>query len=48
MMGGESFDPASEHYTDQAESFIKGKCKDINFYKEDVLKKAQRSYHPGE
>jgi acyl-homoserine lactone acylase PvdQ len=48
MTGGESFDPASTHYTDQATGFIEGKFKDINFYKEDVLKKAQRSYFPGE
>ncbi|RYZ29355.1 MAG: acylase, partial [Chitinophagaceae bacterium] len=48
MTGGESFDPSSKHYTDQASGFIEGKFKDINFYKEDVLKNAQRSYHPGE
>lgn len=48
MTGGESFDPASPHFTDQASGFIHGKFKDVNFYKEDVLKNAQRSYHPGE
>lgn len=48
MTGGESFDPASRHYTDQAAGFVEGKFKDINFYKEDVLKKARRSYYPGE
>jgi acyl-homoserine-lactone acylase len=48
MTGGESFNPASVHYTDQAHGFLEGKFKEINFYKEDVLKKAQRSYHPGE
>lgn len=48
MTGGESFDPASKHYTDQAQGFLEGKFKDIHFYKEDVLKNAQRSYHPGE
>jgi len=48
MTGGESFDPSSKHYTDQAAGFIEGKFKDIHFYKEDVLKNAQRSYHPGE
>lgn len=48
LTGGESFDPSSKHYTDQASGFVEGKFKDINFYKEDVLKKAQRSYHPGE
>jgi acyl-homoserine lactone acylase PvdQ len=48
MTGGESFHPSSTHFTDQARGFIEGKFKDINFYKEDVLKNAQRTYHPGE
>jgi acyl-homoserine lactone acylase PvdQ len=48
MTGGESFDPASPHFTDQAEGFLEGKFKDIHFYKEDVLKHAKRTYHPGE
>jgi acyl-homoserine lactone acylase PvdQ len=47
MTGGESFDPASLHYTDQAAGFIEGRFKEINFYKEDVMKQAKRSYHPG-
>ncbi|HEX2609175.1 MAG TPA: penicillin acylase family protein [Flavisolibacter sp.] len=48
MTGGESFDPASPHFTDQAEGYINGKFKDVLFYKEDVLKQAVRTYHPGE
>jgi acyl-homoserine-lactone acylase len=48
MTGGESFNPASKHFTDQASGFVEGKFKDINFYREDVLKKAERTYHPGE
>lgn len=48
LTGGESFDPSSKHYTDQAEGYIEGKFKDVNFYKSDVLKKAERTYHPGE
>ncbi|MBB1287261.1 penicillin acylase family protein [Flavisolibacter sp. BT320] len=48
MTGGESFDPASPHFTDQAEGFLEGKFKDIFFYKEDVLKNAKRTYKPGE
>ncbi len=47
LTGGESFDPLSPHYTDQAEGYIEGKFKDINFYKDDVLKNAVRRYHPG-
>jgi len=47
ITGGQSFDPASKHFTDQAEGFINGKFKDVLFYKADVLKHAERSYHPG-
>jgi len=48
LTGGESFDPSSEHFTDQAEMFVTGKFKDIYFYKEDVMKHAERTNHPGE
>jgi acyl-homoserine-lactone acylase len=48
ISGGESFDPSSKHFTDQAELFIEGKFKDVWFYKEDVMKHIENSYHPGE
>jgi acyl-homoserine lactone acylase PvdQ len=48
VTGGQSFDPASKHYADQAEMFINGNFKDVLFYKEDVLKNVERKYHPGE
>ncbi|RFS17966.1 penicillin acylase family protein [Emticicia sp. C21] len=48
LAGGESGDPKSPHFKDQAEMYTKGQFKDILFYKEDVLKNAERSYHPGE
>ncbi|WP_448698985.1 penicillin acylase family protein [Mucilaginibacter sp. AW1-3] len=48
ITGGQSFDPASKHFTDQAQMYIDGKFKDVLFYKEDVLKHAERTYHPGE
>lgn len=48
LVSGESFDPASKHFTDQAEGYLTGKFKDIYFYKADVLKHAQRQYKPGE
>ena len=48
ITGGESFDPSSAHFTDQAEGFINGHFKDVWFYKTDVLKHAVKSYHPGE
>jgi len=47
ITGGESFDPSSGHFTDQAAGYINGHFKDVLFYKADVLKHATRSYHPG-
>ncbi|MDB4927163.1 penicillin acylase family protein [Mucilaginibacter sp.] len=48
ITGGQSFDPKSKHFTDQADGYINGKFKDVLFYKDDVLKHAEKSYHPGE
>ncbi|WP_429398348.1 penicillin acylase family protein [Mucilaginibacter lappiensis] len=48
MTGGQSFDPSSKNFTDQAQGFIDGKFKDVLFYKSDVLKHAQKTYHPGD
>jgi len=48
LAGGESGDPNSKHFTDQALMYTKGQFKDVLFYKEDVLKHAERTYHPGE
>jgi acyl-homoserine-lactone acylase len=48
LAGGESGDPNSKHFGDQAEMYTKGQFKDVLFYKEDVLKHAERTYHPGD
>lgn len=48
LAGGQSGDPASKHFKDQAEMYTKGKFKEVLFYKEDVEKNAERTYHPGE
>lgn len=48
LAGGESGDPNSKHFNDQALMYTKGQFKDVLFYKEDVLKHVERSYHPGE
>ena len=48
LAGGESGDPSSKHFNDQLEMYTKGKFKDVLFYKEDVMKNAERTYHPGE
>ena len=46
ITGGQSFDPKSKHFADQAAGYINGKFKDVLFYKADVLKHVERSYHP--
>jgi acyl-homoserine lactone acylase PvdQ len=48
LAGGESGDPSSKHFTDQAEMYTKGQFKEVLFYKEDVLKHIEKNYHPGE
>ena len=48
LAGGESGHPSSPHFNDQQEMYTKGKFKEVLFYKEDVLKHMERSYHPGE
>jgi acyl-homoserine-lactone acylase len=47
ITGGQSFDAASKHFADQAQMYIDGKFKDVLFYKSDVLKHAEKTYHPG-
>lgn len=48
ITGGQSFNPDSRNFTDQAKRFIDGNFKDVLFYKEDVLKHVLKKYHPGE
>jgi acyl-homoserine lactone acylase PvdQ len=48
LAGGQSGDPESVHFDDQAERYAKGQFKTVAYYKEDVLKRAVKTYHPGE
>jgi acyl-homoserine-lactone acylase len=48
LAGGESANPASPHFNDQAEMYSKGQFKDVLFYKADIEKQLERKYHPGE
>jgi acyl-homoserine lactone acylase PvdQ len=48
LAGGESGDPQSPHFFDQGAMYTQGRFKDVLFYKDDVLKHAKRTYHPGE
>ena len=45
--GGESSDPASPHFSDQAPGYLQGVFKEVSFYKADVLAGATETYHPG-
>ncbi len=46
MSGGESGDPKSAHFADQALMFTQGRFRDVLFSPEDVRAQAQRTYHP--
>jgi len=48
LAGGNSGNPKSKHFNDQAAMYAKGEFKDVLFYKEDVLKNMERKYKPGE
>ena len=45
--GGESGDPASHHFDDQAERYSTGSLRDVYFYPADVAAHTERQYHPG-
>lgn len=48
LAGGESGNPASPHFSDQADMYSKGQFKEVLFYREDIQKQAERTYHPGQ
>jgi acyl-homoserine-lactone acylase len=48
MTGGESGDPASPHFADQALMYSEGRFRDVWFTPADVSAHAERRYHPGE
>ena len=48
LAGGQSGHPGSAHFDDQAQRYADREFKDVAYYKEDVLKRAERTYHPGE
>jgi acyl-homoserine-lactone acylase len=48
MTGGESGDPASPHFADQALMYSEGSFRDVWFTPADVSAHAERRYHPGE
>lgn len=48
LAGGQSGDPASPHFMDQAKMYARGEFKEVLFYRDDVEKQLERRYHPGE
>ncbi len=48
LAGGQSGDPNSSHFYDQAQRYADGEFKDVFYYKVDVEKNAEKTYKPGE
>jgi acyl-homoserine-lactone acylase len=46
--GGESGDPASPHYNDQAERYVEGRLRPVYFYPGQLEGHTERVYRPGE
>ena len=44
---GQSADPASPHFFDQAALYAEGRLREAWFWREDVERQAVRSYRPG-
>lgn len=47
LAGGQSGDVNSPHFSDQSQRYADKQFKDVAFYREDVLKRAKSTYHPG-
>jgi acyl-homoserine lactone acylase PvdQ len=48
LTGGSSSSNKSKHFMDQANGYINHQYKTVNFYRADVLKNQEISYHPGD
>ncbi|MEM1142416.1 MAG: acylase [Pseudomonadota bacterium] len=48
LAGGQSGDPNSPHFDDQVTRYLTKDFKNVAFYRDDVLARAERTYHPGE
>ena len=48
LAGGQSGNPDSPHFDDQAQRYADVQFKDVAYYRKDVEKRAERTYRPGE
>jgi len=48
LAGGQSGDPNSPHFDDQAQRYADGEFKEVAYYREDVEKRATKTYKPGD
>jgi acyl-homoserine lactone acylase PvdQ len=48
LVGGQSNDPASPHFDDQAPLYVEHEFKDVAYYREDVERRARERYRPGD
>ena len=46
--GGESGDPASPHFNDEAQRYSTGDLREVYFYKSQLQGHTERQYHPGD
>jgi acyl-homoserine-lactone acylase len=46
--GGESGDPKSKHFSDQAERYATGNLREVYFYPDQLKGHTERTYHPGQ
>jgi acyl-homoserine-lactone acylase len=46
--GGESGDPASRHFNDQATRYVAGDLREVYFYPDALARHTERTYHPGQ
>jgi acyl-homoserine-lactone acylase len=46
--GGESGDPKSAHFDDEATRYASGNLREVYFYPEQLTGHVERRYHPGE
>jgi len=45
--GGQSGDPSSPHFNDQAQRYASGDLREVYFYPEQLKGHTERTYHPG-